>query len=426
MFIRRSITFGRRYATNKKRRFLSLDKNTSKFRNWHRCNLKRNTSSGTNSAFNSVKILGVGALLLNIFDDERISNEKNRRNCVFADTSDAPKVYGRNFLADAVDEAMPSVVHIVVSSGMSLARTGVGSGFVITEDGFIVTNNHVVTSGSQYAGRNNAYKVSFADGSTYEADLYARDPKSDIAILKIRNVYNERFPAIKRGTSRGLRRGEFIIALGSPLALNHSATHGIVSCIRHTVDLGQPRVHGNSTGKLGLDDYLQMDIPANQGMSGGPVINLDGEVVGITNMLIAGSGLGGVISYAIPIDTARRIIDQLLTSRRVIRPYIGCKVKTIDKEILMKERANANGSILPNGVNEGVLVVSLHAGGQAEKGGLQMGDVIIECESRKIKNADEFVDVLNEEFLLKKNLRVVVLRGKSGTRVVLNILPDRR
>ena len=75
-----------------------------------------------------------------------------------------------------------------------------------------------------------------------------------------------------------------------------------------------------------------MDIPANQGMSGGPVINLDGEVVGITNMLIAGSGLGGVISYAIPIDTARRIIDQLLTSRRVIRPYIGCKVKTIDKE----------------------------------------------------------------------------------------------
>ena len=79
----------------------------------------------------------------------------------------------------------------------------------------------------------------------------------------------------------------------------------------------------------------------------------------------------------------------------------------------MKERANANGSILPNGVNEGVLVVSLHAGGQAEKGGLQMGDVIIECESRKIKNADEFVDVLNEEFLLKKNLRVVVLRGKK-------------
>ena len=223
-----------------------------------------------------------------------------------------------------------------------------------------------------------------------------------------------------------MRRGEFIIALGSPLALNHSATHGIVSCIRHTVDLGQPRVHGNSTGKLGLDDYLQMDIPANQGMSGGPVINLDGEVVGITNMLIAGSGLGGVISYAIPIDTAKRIIDQLLTSRRVIRPYIGCKVKTIDKEIIMKERANANGSILPNGVNKGVLVVSLHAGGQAEKGGLQMGDVIIECENRKIENADEFVDVLNEEFLLKKNLRVVVLRGKSGTRVVLNILPDRR
>ena len=79
-------------------------------------------------------------------------------------------------------QSMPSVVHIVVSSGMSFARTGVGSGFVITEDGFIVTNNHVVTSGSQYAGRNNAYKVSFADGSTYEADLYARDPKSDIAI----------------------------------------------------------------------------------------------------------------------------------------------------------------------------------------------------------------------------------------------------
>ena len=188
MFLRRSLTFGRQYAANKKGRFFSLDKNSSKFRKWHRCNRKRNTSvlvaareSSTNSAFNSVKILGVGALLLNIFDDGRINNEKNLRNYVFADAPDAPKqVYGRNFLADAVDKAMPSVVHIVVSSGMSFARTGVGSGFVITEDGFVVTNNHVVTSGSQYAGRNNAYKVSFADGSTYEADLYARDPKSDI------------------------------------------------------------------------------------------------------------------------------------------------------------------------------------------------------------------------------------------------------
>ena len=156
-----------------------------------------------------------------------------------------------------------------------------------------------------------------------------------------------------------------------------------------------------------------MDIPANQGMSGGPVINLDGEVVGITNMLIAGSGLGGVISYAIPIDTAKRIIDQLLTSRRVIRPYIGCKVKTIDKEIIMKKLANVNGGILPTGVNERRFSCIFAHCGQAEKGGLQMGDVIVECENRKINNADEFVDVLNEEFLMKKNLRVVILRGKK-------------
>eukprot|EP00943_MAST-04B_sp_MAST-4B-sp1_P009303 g9303.t1 len=351
--------------------------------------------------------------------------------------------YSRNFLADAVDKAMPSVVHIVVSQAVSPfgrghTQTGVGSGFVITEDGFIVTNNHVITSGQRYAAKNNLYRmfsiynpkvyqltisntqhtilrsieVSFADGSTYEAKLYARDPKSDIAILKIDNVYNEKFPAIKRGRSRILRRGEFIIALGSPLALNHSATHGIVSCIRHTVDLGQPRVQGNSTGKLGLDDYLQMDIPANQGMSGGPVINIDGEVVGITNMLIAGTGHGGVISYAIPIDTAQRIINQLLTKRTVVRPYIGCKVKTIDKEIILKERANLNDSILPRNIEKGVLVMSLLPGGQAEKAGLQMGDVIIKCENKFIGTADEFVDVLNDEFLLKKSLKIVILRGK--------------
>ena len=329
---------------------------------------------------------------------------------------------------------MPSVVHIVVSTNNSIfggrghqqQATGVGSGFVITEDGFIVTNNHVVTSGQRRAGKNNIYQVSFADGSTYEAKLYATDPKSDIAILKIDNKYNEKFPTIKRGSSRVLRRGEFIIALGSPLALNHSATHGIVSCIRHTVDLGQPRVQGNSTGKLGLDDYLQMDIPANQGMSGGPVINIDGEVVGITNMLIAGAGHGGVISYAIPIDTAKRIVDQLLTKRTVVRPYIGCKVKTIDKEIILRERANANDSILPRNIEKGVLVMSLLPGGQAAKAGLRMGDVIVKCENKYVNTADEFVDILNDEFLLKKSLQVTILRGKNGKRMTLNLTPERR
>ena len=390
---------------------------------------------------NIIKIVGIGALFLKLLDNFIDENDVKKNNaCVLHaiagehSSSTKPKVYGKNFLADAVDKAMPSVVHIVVSTNNSIfggrghqqQATGVGSGFVITEDGFIVTNNHVVTSGQRRAGKNNIYQVSFADGSTYEAKLYATDPKSDIAILKIDNKYNEKFPTIKRGSSRVLRRGEFIIALGSPLALNHSATHGIVSCIRHTVDLGQPRVQGNSTGKLGLDDYLQMDIPANQGMSGGPVINIDGEVVGITNMLIAGAGHGGVISYAIPIDTAKRIVDQLLTKRTVVRPYIGCKVKTIDKEIILRERANANDSILPRNIEKGVLVMSLLPGGQAAKAGLRMGDVIVKCENKYVNTADEFVDILNDEFLLKKSLQVTILRGKNGKRMTLNLTPERR
>lgn len=158
-------------------------------------------------------------------------------------------------------------------------------------------------------------QVTFADGSKYPAVIHSTDPLSDIAILQIESEDRKEWPTIALGASSDLRAGEWVCALGSPFSLQNSVSAGIISAVaRHSSELGYPQKSG---------EYIQTDAAINSGNSGGPLVNLDGEVIGINTMKVDGS-VG--ISFAIPIDTAAQVIDQLLTHKKVVRAYIGLQM----------------------------------------------------------------------------------------------------
>jgi HtrA serine peptidase 2 len=185
-----------------------------------------------------------------------------------------------------------------------------GSGFIINKEGYIVTNAHVVAPASD--GR---VVVTMTNGRKKAAHVHSMDLLSDIAVVKLDDAHEDMLPTISFGDSSKVRSGEFVIAIGSPMHLQNSASFGIVSATaRHASELG---ISNNRS------EYIQTDAAINMGNSGGPLVNLDGEVIGINTMKVKGTD---GISFAIPIDIAVQIVNQLLTNKRVIRPYVGLKM----------------------------------------------------------------------------------------------------
>jgi HtrA serine peptidase 2 len=204
---------------------------------------------------------------------------------------------------------MPAVVNITV--GKPGQQASGGSGFVIDSGaGIIVTNAHVVKRAN---ARNSdaPITVTMNDSRRFTATVHSRDPLSDIALVQITpQPSSEKLPEIRIGTSSNLRAGEWVVALGSPLSLQNTATAGIVSAVaRPSAELGLSQQR---------TEYIQTDAAVNQGNSGGPLVNLDGEVIGINTMKVQQVGVAG-ISFAIPIDTATQVIEQLRRSRKVVR-----------------------------------------------------------------------------------------------------------
>ena len=192
---------------------------------------------------------------------------------------------GPDFIADAVSQAASALVNITVevNSGWGGGGVSTGSGFIITKDGFVVTNNHVVAAGFSGGGK---VIVTLPNGKRYRARVHSVDKASDLALVKIESKYEkEIFPVMKLGTSSSLKPGQWVIALGSPLTLQNTVTAGIISSVaRHSSEIGMSQ---HST------EYIQTDAAINQGNSGGPLINIDGEVIGINTMKTAtGSGIG--------------------------------------------------------------------------------------------------------------------------------------
>lgn len=236
----------------------------------------------------------------------------------------------------------------------SRPRSSLGSGFVISADGFIVTNNHVIEGADEI-------KANFADGSSLEAELIGADPKTDIALLKVEPEGD--LAHVDFGDSDAARVGDWVLAIGNPFGLGGSVSAGIISARNRDINAGP------------YDDFLQTDAAINRGNSGGPLFNLDGQVVGVNTAIISPTGGSIGIGFAVPSVIAQNVVDQLKEYGTTRRGWLGVQIQTVTPEI-----AESLGLDAP----EGALVASLVEDGPAEAGGLRQGDVILSFDGRKV------------------------------------------
>jgi serine protease Do len=270
------------------------------------------------------------------------------------------------------------------------SRTAQGSGFLISPDGYILTNNHMVEKSEKI-------EVELTDGRKFTAKIIGTDPDSDVAVVK---VDAKDLPYLELADSDALEVGEWVLAIGNPLGLSHTVTAGIVSA------------KGRSGfGLAYFENFIQTDAAINFGNSGGPLINLDSEVVGI-NTAIVGSGGNIGIGFAIPINMAKNIYEQLVSNGTVLRGYIGIKFKELESEV-----ASALGLKKDT---RGIIVDEVMEDSPAEKAGLKRYDVIVEFEGKPVGKSNEF---MNRVAMLKPGTKVemVVLRNKRRKTITLNL-----
>ncbi|WMD18020.1 DegQ family serine endoprotease [Achromobacter seleniivolatilans] len=259
---------------------------------------------------------------------------------------------------------------------------GVGSGFFVSADGFILTNNHVVVDATDIY-------VTLTDGREFKAKVIGTDERTDVALIKIEA--KDMIPLVI-GDPKKLKKGQWVLAIGSPFGLDSTVTSGIVSAI------------GRDTGEY--LPFIQTDVAVNPGNSGGPLINLAGEVVGINSQIISRSGGFMGISLAIPIDEAMRVVDQLRATGKVTRGRVGVQIGEVGKDV-----AEAIG--LPKA--EGALVSSVEADGPAEQAGVQPGDVILKFNNEPIKRWSDLPRIVGETKPGTKADMEVWRKGKSMT-----------
>jgi serine protease Do len=294
-------------------------------------------------------------------------------------------------IADVVALVKPSVVaintEVVLYDFFSRPYTqeGAGSGWIIDESGIVVTNYHVVEDAKTIT-------VTTDDGNTYTADVnaIATDPLNDIAIVKI-DAQN--LPAVKIGNSATMRVGDWVIAIGNALGQGIRATEGIVSRQDVTLQVSQDQT---------LYDLIETSAAINPGNSGGPLVNLAGEVVGITNAKIAQVGIEGM-GYAISIDTAAPIIQELVNNGYVTRPWLGVGLYTVDETAVQQ---------LDLAVEEGVLVTEVVADSPAEQAGLKQYDVIVSIGGQDVSAVEELLKVLHGS-TIGQRLEIKYWRGNQ-------------
>ena len=279
-------------------------------------------------------------------------------------------------------------------------RGGMGSGFIIDKEGFILTNYHVVEGAEEIV-------VLLEDEKEYPAKLIGSDSKTDIALIQIQKEPGDdtTFPFLKMGESQGLEVGEWVVAIGNPFGLSHTVTVGVVSAL------------GRSIGAGPYDEFIQTDASINPGNSGGPLINLNGEVIGINTAIISGNTGGNVgIGFAIPINIAKGILHDLKEKGSVTRGWLGVMIQKITPEL---ERSFGLNS------TEGALVGDVIPDGPAAKSGIKRGDVIVGFNGHKIKEMENLPKVVAAT-RPGDTVDVEIVRDgkKQALRVLIEVLKD--
>ncbi len=262
-----------------------------------------------------------------------------------------------------------------------------GSGFILSADGYIVTNHHVIKGADEIL-------VKMSDRAELKARLVGTDPRSDIALLKVdaRNL-----PAAKIGSSKDLKVGQWVIAIGSPFGLDFTVTHGIVSAL------------GRSLPDDTYVPFIQTDVSINPGNSGGPLINMRGEVVGVNSQIYSKSGGSMGLSFSVPIDLAMHVVGQLKEKGEVERGFLGVQVQEVSADL-----AKSFGLDRP----KGALVAEIVKDGAAEKAGIKPGDVILEFDGKKIDRSASLPPIIGRTALDRK---VTVLILRNGQKKMLSV-----
>jgi serine protease Do len=261
--------------------------------------------------------------------------------------------------------------------------TSLGSGFVIDAAGIVITNNHVIENADQI-------DVNFTDGTTLKAELVGRDPKVDLAVLRVKPTAP--LPAVKFGDSDKLRIGDWVMAIGNPFGLGGSVSLGIVSARNRDINAGP------------YDDFIQTDAAINKGNSGGPLFNLEGEVVGINTAIYSPSGGSVGIGFSVPANTAKGIIDQLVKFGETRRGWLGVRIQQVTPDLvegLGLDRAR------------GALVSDVTPEGPAAKAGIQAGDVVVEFNGRPIKEMKDLPRIVADTEIGVKVPVKVMRKGKE-------------
>lgn len=269
-------------------------------------------------------------------------------------------------------------------------QKGLGSGFIIDREGYIITNNHVIENADQIT-------VKLADGEEYDATLVGRDSKTDLAVIKIEPPSD--ITPLKMGNSDALKVGGWVVAVGSPFGLEQTVTAGIVSA------------KGRVIGSGPYDDFIQTDASINPGNSGGPLINMEGEVVGINTAIIAG---GHGIGFAIPINLARGIVTQLKSRGEVTRAWLGVGIQDLTTEL---------EEYYKTGDRKGVIVTEVYKDSPADKGGIETEDIILAADGKKVSSGRELSRTVAN---LPVGKRVAISILRKGTEKTVHVKMAKR
>ena len=328
---------------------------------------------------------------LNI-DNSTVSTTKDKQNSTSSKDSETASVSNTNLISledysntgiYAANKVLPSIVGITVEYtvnspyygySMKSSASASGSGVIISEDGYILTNNHIVntSSTSSYYQVSQANKVTvklYNDDTIYDATIVGTDETTDLAVIKIEKTG---LPAAELGNSDSVKVGEFSMAIGNPLGMESTVTAGIISAVNRTI-----------TSENRNYTVIQTDAAINSGNSGGALVNSKGQVIGINTLKLSGTGIEG-IGFAIPINSTVDIYKQLISDGKVKRPYIGISGRDINEQTAKQYK-----------LVEGVYIVSVEPYSSAEKAGLKSYDVITEVDGNKITSMDELNEIKN-------------------------------
>ncbi|MBM3206280.1 MAG: trypsin-like serine protease [Candidatus Staskawiczbacteria bacterium] len=338
-------------------------------------------------------------------------------------------------IIDTVKSASPSVVSIVISKnlpvyeqqlinpfgdvpgfdfqipqyvqrGTELKQVGAGSGFIVSEDGLVLTNKHVVLDKSA------EYTVLTNDGKKYSAKVLALDPVQDLAILKINSI--EKFPAIKLGDSNSIEIGQGAIAIGNSLGeFRNTVSVGIISGLGRTVFAS-----GSAGFSETLEDIIQTDAAINPGNSGGPLLNLKGEVIGVNVAMAQGAQS---IGFAIPINIAKRDINQVVLTNKITYPFLGVRYLLVDDKVKKDYELSVDyGALIIKGDNGEIAITK---DSSAEKAGIKEGDIILEFGKEKVTKENSLSKIISR-YSPEDSVEVKVMR--NGSEISLTVILGER